>query len=165
MRSFAVAFLVGGGALAMAMVACACQPSPKEPPREAPAAARARLGPRPPCPLGVPDATILAQETNDGVAVVFTSKDHEEELRQRVFDVSAQYGPGARFGKGHAGTHGLGGRHGLQVQELPPVTLSMNEIDGGARLRVTPVHPEDRDGVRAKVRARAEKLASDPCED
>jgi len=137
----------------VALVFAGCTHS--EPP-VTPASASART-----CPLGIDGGSVKVDDTEDGVMLAFTGP-NVAEVRERVFDASATYGTGKGFGKGHEGHHGDGGRHGLQAQQLPPMRAASAEIEGGARLRLTPVDVGDLQVLRTKVRARVLAM-NGPC--
>ncbi len=118
---------------------------------------------KPPCPLGVMGAHVTAEDTPDGVVLSFTTDGDPTELRQRVFDASAMYGPGARMGKGHEGTHGEGGQHGLLAMQLPPLSAASAEIPQGARIRFVPANAADLETMRTKLRARALDMNTTAC--
>lgn len=116
-----------------------------------------------PCPLGVEGATMTVEDTTEGVALTFTAA-NVEEMRERARNASALHGP-QRLGAGHGGRHGQGGQHGLQPLQLPPSYAGMDEIEGGARIRLIPVDPADRELLRARVRARAFAMGTVSCEE
>ncbi len=115
------------------------------------------------CALGVSGATVTAEDTPDGIALNFTSKDGAGELRLRANDAAAQHGPGARVGGGHEGRHGHGGDHGLQMMQAPAATTIAEDIEGGARIRFVPADPADKDRLRAKLRERSEAMNAQSC--
>lgn len=110
------------------------------------------------CPLGVPGAQVTVEDTLDGVAMTFTSKDKTDELRARARTSAAMYGP-QQAGIGHEGQHGQGGHHGLQPMQMPPVYTSTEDVENGARIRLAPVDPNDLGTLRAKARERAAAMS------
>ncbi len=106
------------------------------------------------CPLGVDGAQVTVEDTVDGVAMTFTSKDKVDELRTRARDSAAMYGP-RKAGQGHDGKHAQGGHHGLQPMQMPPAWASTEDVEGGARIRLSPVDAGDLGALRAKARERA----------
>jgi hypothetical protein len=115
------------------------------------------------CPLGVPGATVVAEDTPEGVALSFTSKDKVGEMRQRANDAAAQYGPGAKMGRGHDGRHGHGGTHGLQLMQAPASHAVASDIEGGARIQFAPADPADKEVLRATLRERAAAMNAAAC--
>lgn len=108
------------------------------------------------CPLGVPGAHVIVEDTDVGVIMTFTATaDRLADLRERARDAAALHGPGQRLGKGHDGHHASGADHGLKAMQLPPTFAGEEDIDGGARIRFTPADAADRDILRAKIRERA----------
>jgi hypothetical protein len=116
------------------------------------------------CPLGVPGATVTAEDTADGIALTFTSsKDRVDEMRARARESAAQHGPGERLGLGHDGRHGHGGEHGLQTFQAPPSRSVAEDTENGARIRFVPADPADTDALRAKLRERADAMNAASC--
>lgn len=115
------------------------------------------------CALGVPGSTVVAEDTADGIALGFTSKEKPEEMRARANDAAAQHGPGQRVGMGHDGHHGHGGDHGLQLLQAPAAKSAAEDIDGGARIRFVPADPAEKDLLRAKLRDRATAMNAQSC--
>jgi len=115
------------------------------------------------CALGVPGATVVAEDTPDGVALSFTSKGKPEQMRERANDAAAQHGPGERVGAGHLGRHGQGGDHGLQMAQVPAAKSVAEDIENGARIRFVPADPAEKDRLRAKLRERADAMNAQTC--
>lgn len=115
------------------------------------------------CALGVAGATVIAEDTPDGIALSFTSKDRAPEMRERANDAAAQHGPGERLGSGHEGRHGHGGEHGLQMMQAPTARTAADDIEGGARIRFVPADPTEKDLLRAKLRERATAMNAATC--
>jgi hypothetical protein len=115
------------------------------------------------CALGVPGATVVAEDTPDGIALSFTSKEKVTELRERAGDAAAQHGPGQHLGKGHEGTHGQGGVHGLQAMQAPPSRSVAEDIENGSRIRFVPADAADKESLRAKLRERADEMNTRSC--
>lgn len=115
------------------------------------------------CPLGVPGASVVAEDTSDGIALSFTSKDKAAEMRERANDAAAQHGPGERVGAGHDGRHGHGGEHGLQMMQAPTAKSVADDIEGGARIRFVPSDPAEKELLRAKLRERAAAMNAATC--
>ena len=115
------------------------------------------------CALGVAGATVVAEDTEGGIALTFTSKDRPHEIRERANDTAAQHGPGERLGRGHDGQHGSGGDHGLQMAQAPAARSVADDIENGARVRFVPVDPAEKETLRAKLRDRARAMNAQPC--
>lgn len=116
------------------------------------------------CPLGVRGATVVAEDTADGIALSFTSRDKSDEMRKRANDAAAQHGPGEHVGGGHEGRHGQGGDHGLQMLQSPTARSIAEDIDNGARIRFVPADPAEKELLRAKLRGRADAMNAGSCE-
>lgn len=115
------------------------------------------------CPLGVPGARVVADYTNDGIALSFTSKDKPEEMRERAIYAAAQRVPGSHAGLGHEGRHGLGGDHGLQLIRAPATRSVAENIEDGSRIVFVPIDRADRARLRANLVERANAMNGSPC--
>ena len=115
------------------------------------------------CALGVAGATVVAEDTADGIALRFTSKNNAEEMRERAHDAAAQHGPGQRVGLGHDLRHGHGGDHGLQMIQAPAATSVAEDVESGARIRFVPADPAEKERLRAKLRERADAMNAQSC--
>lgn len=115
------------------------------------------------CALGVRGSTVTAEDTPDGIALSFVSKDKPGEMRERANDAAAQHGPGERMGLGHDGHHGEGGDHGLQMMQAPAARAVATDIEGGARIRFVPADPAEKDALRAKLRERVAAMNAAAC--
>jgi hypothetical protein len=115
------------------------------------------------CALGVSGATVIAEDTPDGIALSFRSQNRPEEMRERANDAAAQHGSGQRLGRGHEGNHGEGGDHGLQMMQVPPARSVSDDIEGGARIRFAPADPKDTESLRSKLRERADAMNGSAC--
>jgi hypothetical protein len=145
--------------LALALAAIGCAPTTTTPSDTTVTKAEAPRG----CPLGVPGAIVTATDTEGGVALTFIAPANTDEMRSRVRDAASLWGPGTHLGAGHDGTHGTGGDHGLKAMQLPPVNTGVDEIEGGARLRLVAIDAADRDALRAKAHERAEHMNAASC--
>jgi hypothetical protein len=137
---------------ALALVAC----TKADPPARSVSITNAET---PACPLGVPGAHVVVDDTDVGVTMTFTATpENLADLRERARDAAALHGPGQHLGKGHDGRHASGADHGLKSLQLPPTYAGEEDIDGGARIRFMPVDVADRDLLRAKIRERAASM-------
>jgi hypothetical protein len=153
MKTKALALLLVSLAAASAACTTAQSPPPSLTKGEAPRG----------CALGVPGATVVAEDTPEGIALSFTSKDRATEMRQRANDAAAQHGPGERLGAGHDGKHGHGGEHGLQMMQAPTARSVADDIEGGARIRFVPADPAEKELLRAKLRERVDAMNASTC--
>ena len=115
------------------------------------------------CALGVAGATVVAEDTPDGIALSFRSKDKTQEMRERANDAAAQHGPGQRLGLGHDGKHGDGAEHGLQLMQAPPARSVAEDIDDGARIRFVAADSRETEALRIKLRERADAMNAAVC--
>lgn len=150
-----LASLFSLSSLSLSLVACttAQSPPPSLTKAEAPRG----------CALGVVGASVTAEDTPDGIALSFTSKDRVAEMRARANDAAAQHGPGERVGAGHHGRHGHGGEHGLQMMQAPTARSVAEDIEGGARIRFVPADPAEKELLREKLRERAGAMNAATC--
>ena len=51
-----------------------------------------------------------------------------------------------------------GGNHGLRAMQMPPAYAGEQDLEGGARIDLTPHDPNDLANLRAKVQTRAREL-------
>ena len=115
------------------------------------------------CALGVPGSTVVAEDIPDGIALVFTSNDRPDEMRERANDAAAQHGPGARMGRGHEGRHGQGADHGLQMIQGPAARSAAEDVEGGARIRFVASDPGETEALRTKLRKQADAFNTTTC--
>lgn len=121
-----------------------------------------------PCPLGISDATVLADDVPSGIEITLTSMAHTDELRVRASHASKRYGPMSHSGPGHDGKHGQGHQHGLGLTALiGPITIEYEDVPAGAKLRITANNGSqfEIDRMRTRVRELVLSVASRPCKD
>jgi hypothetical protein len=136
------------------------------------------------CPIAVPGTQLAAADTPDGVSVTFTtSPDRAEDLRARVHAMADMHnrhhlagGPegthaghggmehggmmgGGMMGGGMMGGGSTAGAGAGQASMMPPPSrATVVDVEGGARLVVTPNDPADMDQLRSTVRTHAEHM-------
>lgn len=115
------------------------------------------------CALGISGSKVVAEDTPDGIALLFTSKDRPAEMRERASDAAAQHGPGAKMGLGHHGQHGQGADHGLQMTQGPAARTAAEDIEGGARVRFVATDASETDALRAKLHKQADAMNATSC--
>lgn len=115
------------------------------------------------CALGVAGSSVVAEDTPDGIALLFTSRDKPEEMRERANDAAAQHGPGTHMGRGHEGQHGQGADHGLQMIQGPAARTFAEVIEGGARVRFVATDPAETETLRTKLRKQADAMNATAC--
>jgi len=132
------------------------------------------------CPMAVPGTQVAVAETRDGEAVTFTtSPDRAGDLRTRVHAMADMHNRHHQGGGGMEGMHG-GMHHGgtmdggsmgspvggdAMAMMPPPSRASVEDVEGGARIVVTPNDPGDLDRLRSAVRMHAEHMReSGTCE-
>lgn len=148
---------------------------PSVPVRPAPAESGAGM---PACPMAVPGTQVAAADIPDGVSITFTTADPRQvpELRSRVHAMAAmherhhhagaddvEHHGGMHHGSMHGeGTHGGMGSAGPGAPQhagMPPPSRAVAEdVDGGARVVVTPEDPADLERLRSAVRMHAQHM-------
>ncbi len=141
------------------------------------------------CPMAVPGTQVAASDVADGEVLTFTTGSGDvEELRRRVRAVAEMHnrhhatgtGPGHMHGDmGHdggmmgggmmggslmdgsqaAGGHGMG-----RMMMPPPSRASVEDIEGGARIVMTPNDLADLDELRSTVRMHVQEMQQHGCE-
>lgn len=115
------------------------------------------------CPMAVPGTQVSTADTQDGESITFTtSPEHAAELRARVHAMADMHNRHHQ-GEGMQGTHGdmghgdMMGSGGSEHMAMmpPPSRAAVEDLDGGARIVVTPTAPADLDRLRSSVRAHA----------
>lgn len=103
------------------------------------------------CPMEVPGATVTVDETEAGAALTFTTTGDIDELRRRA--------------RGMAEMHGrMGEMHGGMMSGMGSATVSVEDIDGGARLEFATSDPGQRAAMREHLRQMAQSMgASGTC--
>lgn len=123
------------------------------------------------CPMNVPGTRVEATDTADGETLSFTTSepDKVEQLRQTIQHVGAMHQRGqAMGGKGHAGQCPECPMHeqmqaGMRGMGHIDANARVENIEGGARLVLTPVNPDDMEKLRREVRQHAEQMAAGQC--
>jgi len=142
------------------------------------------------CPMAVEGTTARAEDVEGGAAMVFTTTGDVSELRRRVARMAEMHNRHHGEGHGHGmGMHGAqdgsrGHQHG-GAQEgdeprqgggmqggmgmtgggmmPPPSTARSEEVEGGARLVLTPRDPAELARLREHVGQHSEMMASGRC--
>jgi hypothetical protein len=126
-----------------------------------------------PCPMAVPGTQVAAVDTPEGVALVFTAgAGGVDELRRRVAAMAEMHNQhhgkhggmmghaGMMMGSGGVADHpGMGdGEHGGTM--APPSSATVQPIDGGARILLTPLDGANLTALRSHVHEHAERMQS-----
>ena len=116
------------------------------------------------CPMAIPGTQVSAAETSNGESVTFTtSPDHAADLRERVHAMADMHNHHHQ-GDGMEGMHGdmqhgdmmASGEHMAMMP--PPSRAVVEDVEGGARIVVTPNDPADLERLRSTVRMHAEHM-------
>ena len=119
--------------------------------------------------MRVPNSTVSVSDTSGGVAVAFTTTGDVTELRRRVrhmAEMHSRHHAGARMGGRRgagAGEHPMGPGRMMGQQMMIASTSAFEEIEGGARIVLTPSDPSGLEALRAQVRAHAERMSRGEC--
>ena len=138
------------------------------------------MGAGDPCPMGVQGTTVQATETSDGMSMAFTTTGDAGEVRKRAHGMADRMngqasgamgmngmmmkggdgGGGMMMGSGmgHAGMTGDGGAGMMMGGSMPPVNVQVDDIDGGARLRMTPRDPSRVAEMKKHVQQHAQMM-------
>lgn len=129
------------------------------------------------CPMRVPGTTVSVSDTEAGVAVVFRTSGDVTDLRRRVRHMAEMHNrPHAEGemaccrgmmdgGQETGGTPERGGRGmmGMSRDGMVPATAAAENVDGGARIVLTPEDPSQLGALRTHVHDHAERMAQGEC--
>ncbi|MBX3232562.1 MAG: hypothetical protein KIT84_16425 [Labilithrix sp.] len=116
------------------------------------------------CPLGVPGTRMHVSDTQDGVAVHFSTRaSNVEDLRLRVHDQARVNGADRHRGRGHFGDHQGARNHGLRLWALPPTRANVEDTPTGAALALAPLDPTRRSELRDAVAKRVAEIERAGC--
>lgn len=130
-----------------------------------------------------PGTNIVATDTEDGIAIAFTTTGDVAELRTRIHRMAEMHehmsgmhhdmhsgmsggmGSGAMGGGGGGGMAGMGsGEPGMQMQmQMVPSRATVEDIAGGARLLLVPADPTQLSELRTHVREHAAMMQKGEC--
>lgn len=99
------------------------------------------------CPMIVEGATVRAEDTEDGAALVFTTTGDVTDLRNRVGRLAAMHNQ----------------MHATDTSMGPPSMAKVELIEGGARMVVTATNPADVEALRSRVHVRADNARPGVC--
>ena len=142
-------------AIMLSTLALGCGGSKQQPTAPAPTTEATAHGGM--CPMEVQGTSVAVADTDDGVAVTFTTTGDVAELRKRVHamaDMHAHMMHGGTMGSGSA----MGSGH-----MMVPSDARAEDIDGGARIVVTPKDPAQLADLRAHAHEHAAQMSSGHC--
>lgn len=115
------------------------------------------------CPMAVTGTSARAEDVDGGAAITFTTTGDVAELRRRVAHMAEMHT--RHHGQGHGPMPGDGSKMGMMGDGMmmPPAEARSEDIDGGARLVLTPNAPADLTQLREHAREHADKMASGQC--
>jgi hypothetical protein len=125
------------------------------------------------CPMAIDGTTVDVSDSDDGVALTFTTKAADtSELRARVESMAHMYETHDMHGGmmwhhmgGHMGSgmgH-MGGQHIEAKGPMPATTCTVTDVDGGARLELKPKDASDLESLREHVRWHQQRMQGGEC--
>jgi hypothetical protein len=112
------------------------------------------------CPTAVPDTHVAASDTASGEAITFTTSGQVDELRRRVHAMAEMHNQHHAPGAAPAGSQ----QHvAMSSGMIPPSRTSVEDVEGGARVSVTPNDAADLERLRSTVRTHAEHMQGGNC--
>lgn len=110
------------------------------------------------CPMDVPGTKVSVADTPDGVALTFTTTGDVSKLREHVYGMAAMHEHMMQEGSGSGGM-GSGG----MMMKMVPSTARSEDVEGGARIVLTPKDAAQLSELRAHVREHATQMTSGHC--
>jgi hypothetical protein len=101
------------------------------------------------CPMMVANTTVRADDVDGGASMVFTTTGDVAQLRERVAKLAAH----------HNAMQQSAGGSGM----APPSTARAEDVEGGARMIITPKSPSDLEALRTHVRDHAAGAHAGEC--
>ncbi len=114
------------------------------------------------CPMALEGTSVTAEDTSDGVALVFTTTGDVENLRQRVTMMAEKH-------NAHAGDAGSGEKEACCAckacakAHMIAATARGENMEGGAKLIFTPTQATQLEDLRKNVREHAAAMTSGGC--
>src|SRR5690606_5090385 len=105
------------------------------------------------CPLIADTTSVVAEDTDTGAAIIFTTVSGDPEMLQEHTE---------RLAEMHEEHRG----EGILATELPVLSAASAEVedlDAGARIVFEPTEEGDLEALRAEARTRADMIASGQC--
>ncbi len=117
------------------------------------------------CPMEVPGTQVSVADTQDGVAIAFTTSGDVAQLRQRVQGMAVRHekkmSRGGMMGSGGMGSGGMMGSG--HMMKMVDSTAHAEDIDAGARIVLSPKDPAQLSELRDHVREHAARMAGGHC--
>jgi hypothetical protein len=126
------------------------------------------------CPMLLPGTTVRDQDTKDGMTMSFTTTGDVAELRRRVRVMADHMNAHSSGGTGmHGGMHGgmmgsdaspgmmggpMMGGGSMMGGMMPGMKAQVEDVDHGARLKMTPVDPAKLMEMRGRMRQHAQMM-------
>lgn len=118
------------------------------------------------CPMEVQGTTAAVEAPEGATAILFTTSGDVAELRRRVEHMAQMHN------RHHSGGHGMHGaghdenseHSGMREEMRPPAsTARAEDVEGGARLFLTPEAPGDLESLREHVANHVARMTSGEC--
>jgi hypothetical protein len=132
------------------------------------------------CPMATPGTSVQAAEAADGMTMTFTTRGDAAELRKRVRAMASRMNahPSGGMGMhdmmmgGADGGHGMmgggmgmsggmmaaDGGHAMMSGTMPQVRAQAEDVEGGARLRLTPLDPSRLGELKQHMKEHAQMM-------
>jgi hypothetical protein len=138
------------------------------------------------CPMAVPGTMVQATEMADGMTLTFTTAGDASDLRRRVHSMADRMNAASSPGSGGMGMHDVmvagadGGSHvvmgggmggpgmsGMMTSDgghatmggmMPPVRAQAEDVESGARVRVTSLDPSRMSELRQRMQQHARMM-------
>jgi hypothetical protein len=120
------------------------------------------------CPMLLPGTSVQAQDTKDGMAMTFTTTGDAAELRRRVHVMADHMNAHSSGGSGAMGMHGgmMGADAGMGMMGssmmgggmMPAMHAQVEDVDHGARLKMTPADPKKLSEMRDHMKQHAQMV-------
>ncbi len=124
-------------------------------------AKQGQMGMKPKCPMEVSGTKVSAENTKDGVAMVFaTTTGDVAELQHRVEWMAQHHNEMAEAGK-HSMMGGMGNKKAMGP--MPMTTAKFEKTDTGARVVYTPKSPSDVQALQQWMVQRVQRVNNGTC--
>lgn len=108
------------------------------------------------CPMHVAGTEVAASDTESGAALTFTTTGDVGELRARAHEMARMHDDMA------VGGHEMGMMKDMPMT-MPPAHASAEDIDGGARVTLTPIDPAKLDALRSAAHHHVDMMRGGDC--
>lgn len=153
--------------LIICVLGCGSGQSTSQPRSTAPPPAAGQTTTQPMCPMMPPAGTnVVATDTNDGVAIAFTTTGDVADLRTRVHRMAEMHEKMRAMHHGGEMDSGMGSgdMHGRMMHtQMMAARVTVEDIPGGSRLVFVPSDPSQVSALRDQAREHAAMMAKGEC--